>query len=70
MQGYGVKSDIYSLGITICEIGNGFAPFHEMDPLQVFFEKIQGSTPFLLDASNNLAVNRTASLLHQESNLN
>lgn len=49
INGYGVESDIYSVGITICELGNGFAPFSEMEPLQILYEKIRGSTPFLLD---------------------
>ncbi|KAI1729162.1 protein kinase domain-containing protein [Ditylenchus destructor] len=51
LNGYGVESDVYSIGITLCEMGNGFAPFQEMEPLQILFEKLRGSTPFLLDSS-------------------
>lgn len=53
LNGYGTKSDIYSVGICICEMGNGFAPFQEMEPLQILYEKLRGSTPFLLDAKTN-----------------
>jgi len=51
LSGYGVSSDVYSVGICLCEIGNGFAPFQEMDPLQILYEKLRGSTPFLLDST-------------------
>uniref|UniRef100_A0A914C5P6 Protein kinase domain-containing protein n=1 Tax=Acrobeloides nanus TaxID=290746 RepID=A0A914C5P6_9BILA len=50
INGYSYNSDVYSLGITICEMGNGFPPFEEMEPLQILYEKFRGSTPFLLDA--------------------
>lgn len=59
LEGYGIESDIYSLGITICQMGNGFAPFSEMEPLQIIYEKIRGSIPFLLDASNILQFNNS-----------
>lgn len=32
-------------------MGNGFAPFEEMEPLQILFSKLRGSTPFLLDSN-------------------
>jgi hypothetical protein len=51
LNGYGLKSDLYSFGICLCELANGIAPFTEMEPLQILYEKLHGTTPFLLDST-------------------
>ncbi|VBB27274.1 unnamed protein product [Acanthocheilonema viteae] len=51
LHGYGLLSDVYSIGITICEMANGFPPFSDMDRLQMLFEKSKGTTPRLLDCT-------------------
>ncbi|KAH7731582.1 STE20-related adapter protein [Aphelenchoides avenae] len=50
IEGYGVKSDVYSVGVTLCELGNGFPPFQEMEPLQILYKKMRGATPFVMDS--------------------
>ncbi|KAF1762114.1 hypothetical protein GCK72_010376 [Caenorhabditis remanei] len=49
MHGYTAKSDIYMLGISICEAINGVMPFAELEPLEMLLRKLNGQVPRPVD---------------------
>ena len=52
MLGYCEKSDIYSLGITVCELANGEVPYSRMEEATcMFLDKFEGIQPFIYDAT-------------------
>lgn len=61
LLGYGEKSDVYSVGVTACELANGIVPFHETATTLMLTEKIGGSAPQLLDCTTYFVYSGSAS---------
>ncbi|CAI5445732.1 unnamed protein product [Caenorhabditis angaria] len=52
MHGYGTKSDIYMLGISLCESLNGLIPYVETEPLEMLHLKMRGRVPRPVDSTS------------------
>ncbi|XP_026838607.1 putative serine/threonine-protein kinase STE20-like [Drosophila erecta] len=64
LSGYTEKIDIYSIGITCCEMANGFQPFKDTELTYMYIEKVRGTLHLLLDKSSLLENQGSVSMDH------
>ena len=57
MLGYSETSDIYSLGVSACEMANGIMPYSDFPSTLMMIEKLRGSSPRLMDFNTLQAAN-------------
>lgn len=71
LSGYDTKSDIYSVGITACELANGAEPFADMQLTQMLLEKMNGTKPVLIDCTTiaDLVTNENGTQVAQDSGI-
>jgi STE20-related kinase adapter protein alpha len=70
LRGYSYSSDIYSLGLTVCELANAEQPYEGYQPTLMMVEKLKGRVPFLVDASKPLPDGETFNMNFQVELLN
>ncbi|KAF4078873.1 hypothetical protein AMELA_G00186500 [Ameiurus melas] len=51
LHGYGVKSDIYSVGVLALELVSGRVPFQDLPPTLMLLQKLRGSLSCMLDGA-------------------
>ncbi|KAK9496725.1 hypothetical protein O3M35_013018 [Rhynocoris fuscipes] len=51
LEGYNEKCDVYSVGVTACELANGIVPYWGTPSTLMLVEKLRGASPQLLDAT-------------------
>lgn len=52
MSGYDYRSDVWALGITAIELGDGAAPFLDMHPSRTMFQVVRNPPPTLYRPAN------------------
>ena len=52
LMGYDIKADIYSIGITCCELSNGSTPFAGLEPSEILLNKLNGEIPEPMDCNS------------------
>lgn len=60
LLGYNNKTDIYSLGVTCCELANGSVPYSHLEPTMLLLDKLTGNRPEPIDSTNCNSVGSTS----------
>jgi serine/threonine protein kinase len=42
-KGYGLKADVWSFGILLCELVSGHSPFHADQPIRQYEKQLSGN---------------------------